>query len=580
MSNRRELGDFVYDLNERTLRLPYGLGVAPIDFGFCSGTNLRYVFPRGAEAKSTDKGVVLSTDAFSVPRRLGHGGVVCWHRPAYPEGLTISGVEGTAELKRNEHGFDVVMSGRAAEGLKSAFVHMRHFPAHAEILVPCQGGYSLKEIPPETIHVFEYPGPYDWVHQFVIFQCDNAGMMIRFDDPTYALKRLVISTLEPEHGLQVSLYAEPAERGAPEEWTSPPFKFESFRGGWEVAAGRYRNWLEAKRSLKPFRTAEVVPERQRDISLVLLLRAANWPPFIYNTFDQLCDRLKEVAQHIEPRYCLAYIEGFDGGYTAAGSEFWPGANVGGPEGFKRLVDCAHELGYLIAPHLHTHCLMIFDPLWERFKNATFSQWVTDSDGDGVPELQLKNVRTDNAEWNEMVLPRLERLFNSFDLDGALLDQIAVFVPRERPSSYIASCREFIGKVSAMMRPGTFLMTEGLAETYLDIVRMGMTPVHSGSYPPTNSRTKDMPRMDHMRFHPVLKYVMNHFARPIGHCSVRAAEETTIHAYQARNYAQLGVTPLLALHRPGARIADSPLLVADIARAKRIAEGSESAEYPE
>ena len=436
MSGKIVLGDFLYDTDKHVLRLPYGLGETQIDFGFCSGKQLRCAFPPDAKSRETDRGAFLSTDKFAVPPRLGHGGAICWHRPAYPQGLTIHNVKGAAELTRSEHGFDVVMSGQSDDGLKNAFVHMRHFPAHAEILVPALGGYSIKDIPTETMHTFEYPSSFGWVHKFVIFQCDDVGMMIRFDDPTYSIKRLVVSTREPEHGLQVSLYAEPTESGAPREWTSPPFKFESYRGGWHVGAKRYRDWLEKDRGLRPFSSSEMVPERQRDICLVLQLRAANWPPFIYNTFDQLCDRLKEIAAYIDPRYCLAYIEGFDGGYTAAGTEFWPGANVGGPEGFGKLVECAHKLGYLIAPYLHTHCLMVSDPEWERFKNDGFDQWLTDNDGDGVCELHLLNMRTDNVAWNEMILSKLERLFLSFELDGALLDQISVFTPKERPASYI------------------------------------------------------------------------------------------------------------------------------------------------
>jgi len=578
VSNRIELGDFLYDSDEQTLRLPHGLGETQINFGFCSGTNWRYGFPGNAETEKSDDGVRITTKEFFIPPRLGHGGIVCYHRPEYPAGLTVGNVQGTAELKRTEHGFDAVLSGRAPDKIKSAFVHMKHFPMHAEILVPAMGGYSIKDLPPGIVHQFEYPNGFGWIYQFVIFQVDNAGMMIRFDDPAYSIKRLVLSTLEPEHGLQLSIYAVPTDADTHEQWTSPPFKFESFHGGWEVAAKRYRDWLETERGLKPFRTAEIVPERQRDISLVINLRAHNWPPFLYSTFDQMCDRLKEVAQYINPRHCVAYIEGFDGGYTSAGTEFWPGAEAGGPESFRKLINWAHELGYLLIPYLHTHCLVLSHPKFERFKNDAFATWVTDTDGDGVCELNLLNMRTDNTEWNEMVLPNIERMFKSFDIDGVLLDQIAIFVPKTHPAEYIRSCQEFIRRVKAMMRPGSFLLTESLGEPYLDSVRMGMTPVHSESFPAANKIVKPMPGLNHMRFHPVLKYVSNYFGRLVGHCSVRAAEEIEAHEYQARNYSMLGVIPLLSLHRPTEKIADSPLLLADIARARRIAEGNESLEY--
>ena len=580
MGRATELGAFLYDGDEQTLRLPHGLGQTRIDFGFCSGTNWRYTFPRGAEARGTDRGVRVETREFFIPPRLGHGGVVCYHRPAYAAGLTVRDGQGMAELTRSEHGFDVVLSGQAQEGIKNAFVHMKHFPAHAEVLVPWEAGCAIKNIPPGTFHVFSYPDSWNWVHQFVIFQCDNAGMMIRFDDPTYAIKRLVLSTLEEEHGLQVSLYATPTDGDAPKEWTSPPFKFESFQGGWETAARRYRDWLEVDRGLKPFRSAEIVPERQRDICLFVNLRGHNWGPFIYNTFDQMGDRLKELAQYIEPRYCAAYIEGYDGVYPTPGSDFMPDVELGGAEGFSRLIEHAHRLGYLVTPYIHTHCMTEAHPQFERFRRNILGCWSTDTDGDGVVERMYWNLRVDDADWNELELGRLARFFEAFKVDGVLLDEIAIPGPVPDPDKYIRGCQEFFRRMKEIMPPGGFLMTEGLGEPYLDLVRMGMTPLHSRAYTNMNARAADMLRpLEHLRLHPVLKYVSNYFGRLTGHSSMRAAEEEEAHEYQARDYRKSGAIPMLSLHRYGKRIAESPLLLADIARARRVAEGVESLEYP-
>ncbi len=579
MSQGEQFGEFLYNSDEQTLRLPHGLGTVQLDLGFCSETNWRYSFADFAKATATAEGMRLKTDQFFIPQRLGHGGVVCYHRPAYSKGLTVSEVAGTADFSRTEHGFDIVLSGETSAGIKSAFVHMEHFPQHAELLVPYFEGRSIKDIPPGTIHVFDYPNAFGWIHQFVIFQCDSVGFMIRFDDPSYSIKRLVMSTLEPEYGLQVGIYAERADGGNPQEWTSPTFKFESFRGGWEVAAKRYRDWIEFDRGLAPFESANTVPDRQRDISLIVNLRGHNWGPFIYNTFDQMCDRLKELAQYIDPRYCLAYIEGFDAGYLPLYTEFAPGAELGGADGFRKLIDCAHKLGYLIAPYLHTHCLTEAHPLYERFKDKAFTQWSTDFDGDGVCERMFWNIRADDPEWNEMQLAHIERLFASFDIDGALLDQIACLTPGQNPLEYIRCCQQFLSQLQSLMPPETFLLTEGLGEPFWETARMGMTPVHSRAYSGANQRAWDMLRPpEHVRIHPVLKYVSNYFVRPIGHSSVRAAQETAAYEYQARNYAELGIIPILNLHQAGESIADSPLHLADIARAKRIAAGMESLEY--
>ena len=581
MSNGTALGEFLYDANEHALRLPHGLGIAEVNFGFCSGTDWRYAFPPNTKAKPTPQGLQLRTQEFLIPPRIGHGGVVCYHRPPFVEGLTVRDVEGVAELERSEHGFDIRMSGKAREGIKNAFVHMKHFPRHVEILVPYLDGWSIQDIPAGQIHVFSTSQAFGWIYPFVIFQVDNVGMMIRFDDPSYGPKHLVLSMLEEEHGLQVSVYAQPTSGDAPPEWTSPSFKFESFQGGWEMAAKRYRDSLEFGRGLKPYRLADI-PQRQRDICLLVNLRGHNWGPFIYNTFDQMGDRLKDLARFIEPRHCVAYIEGFDGGYSAPTTEFLPSPEQGGIKGFKKLINCAHELGYLIIPYLHTHCLTTPNPHFERFKEDAFTQWYTDTDGDGICELMLLNMRTDNAEWNEMILANLKRMFDSFDIDGVLLDEICGYTPSERTGEYIHGCREFLARVKEYMRPDGIIITEGLGEPYLDLVRMGMTPVHSRAYyTPTNCRGRDMLYpLEHIRLHPVVKYITNYFGRYVGHSSMRAAQEVEAHRYQAQNYSRLGIIPILNMHNAAESIENTPLHLATIARAKRIAEGIESLEYPE
>ena len=574
-----ELGEFLYERNTHSLHLPHHLGSTRMKYGFTSGDNFRHEFPNGTATETTDRGLRIESDRAFIPRRLGHGGIVCFHRPAFSEGRFVENVTGRVDLIRAQHGFDAVVSGQSDKGIRSAFVHMENFPEDTEILLPCFGGYATRNIPPNTVHVYHYPLAVSWVHQFVLFQVGDAGMMLRFDDPSCRIKRLILSTLEPEYGLQIAVHVDPAGGAAVRECVTPPFKFEAFEGGWETAARRYRDWLEFDRGLKPFRSAEIVPQRQRDIALEVNLRGHNWGPFIYNTFEQMRDRLRELSNYIHPKHCLAYIEGFDGGYVHPNTVYQPGEEIGGSEGFRRLIDLAHELGYLIAPYVHTHVLTEAHPQFEHFRASTFDTWESDTDGDGVCERMFWNVRVDDAEWNAIQLRNLSRLFESFAIDGILMDQVCIFSPRPNPEKYTRGCRDFLKGLREVMRPDQFLMSECLAEPYLDFVRMGQTPVHCQAYAAVNARGKDMfCPLDHMRFHPVLRYISNYFGRLIGHSSVRAAQEVEVHEYQMRTYAELGIIPILNLHRADEKIADTPQHLATIERAKRLAEGLESPEY--
>jgi hypothetical protein len=291
------------------------------------------------------------------------------------------------------------------------------------------------------------------------------------------------------------------------------------------------------------------------------------------------DRLRELSGYIHPRHCLAYIEGFDGGYVPLYTEYQPGEKTGGADGFRKLIGCAHELGYQIAPYVHTHALTEEHPQFDRFKDSTFATWSSDTDGDGVCERMFWNVRADDAEWNEIQLKNLQHLFDSFGIDGILLDQICIFAPRPDPEEYIQGTREFLRRLREMMHPDQFLMSECLGEPYLDYVRMGQTPVHSRAYANANARAKDMFHpLDHMRYHPVLRYISNYFGRLMGHSSNLAAQEPDIPEVQRQAYVELGIIPMLNLHRADESIADSPHHLATIERARRLADGRESLEY--
>ena len=112
---------------------------------------------------------------------------------------------------------------------------------------------------------------------------------------------------------------------------------------------KQRVLVEAHYNLKTWEEREDVPAWARNISLVLSIHAMHWCGYVYNTYQDIIDKLEWFANYIDPKEVLVYIPGFDGRYYYKYSDYTPDDRLGGPEGLHKLVDRAHELGYHIMP---------------------------------------------------------------------------------------------------------------------------------------------------------------------------------------------------------------------------------------
>ncbi|MFW5866920.1 MAG: hypothetical protein ACOCX2_03825, partial [Armatimonadota bacterium] len=107
--------------------------------------------------------------------------------------------------------------------------------------------------------------------------------------------------------------------------------------------------------LQPWETRPDVPDWAREISFVASIHMMHWSGYVFNTYDDALEVLRWVCERIEGKRVFAYLPGWEGRYYWQYGHYRPHERLGGEEGFRRLVEGAHELGARVCAMYGCNC---------------------------------------------------------------------------------------------------------------------------------------------------------------------------------------------------------------------------------
>ena len=107
--------------------------------------------------------------------------------------------------------------------------------------------------------------------------------------------------------------------------------------------------------LAPWDTRSDVPDWARRIALVAILHGGHWTGYVFNTYDEMLETLQWITQRIDGRHVVANLPGWEGRYYWDYGNYRPDPRLGGPEGFRRLVDGSRKLGVRLQLMVGTMC---------------------------------------------------------------------------------------------------------------------------------------------------------------------------------------------------------------------------------
>ncbi|TWF94359.1 hypothetical protein [Saccharopolyspora dendranthemae] len=278
----------------------------------------------------------------------------------------------------------------------------------------------------------EYPGP-EWATPWVAVGTESDCSSLSVRDPS--VRKHVLHVHQPAHSPEpiVELLHVPAASARGTTCQVPEIRLRANADPVDQDLDEHLRFVEEAHGLVPWESRPDVPDWLRDTSLVVTLHGQHWTGYVFNTFSQMGDALRFIAQHIDPHRVLAYLPGWEGRYYYAYPRYRPGEDLGGADGFAELVRTAHDLGFRLMPMFGGHGANVTQyPDWERavMRNDTDRyvellnrpDWDSDRSGEG------DQVFLNPAEpgFRTHLVESISALVEEFGVDAAFLDTVGYY----------------------------------------------------------------------------------------------------------------------------------------------------------
>ncbi|GAA4611619.1 hypothetical protein [Saccharopolyspora hordei] len=312
----------------------------------------------------------------------------------------------------------------------------------------------------------EYPGP-DWATPWVAAGTEQSGLTLSVRDPL--VRRQVLHVHHPPYapGPIAELVHLPMASARATRYQVPPIRLRLGTDGYAADADldAHLAFVESAQGLQPWSTRPDVPEWVRHIALVVTLHGQHWTGYVFNTFAQMAEALRFVAQHIEPHRVLAYLPGWEGRYYYAYPQYRPGEDLGGVEGFAALTRTARELGVRLMPMYGGHGANVVQyPGWERavLRNDT-DRYVEllnrpDWDADRVGEGDQVFLNPGEPAFRAHLVESISATVRDFGVDAAFLDTLGFWFNDPR-YDVVDGCRRLVAELHER-HPELLLAVEG------------------------------------------------------------------------------------------------------------------------
>jgi hypothetical protein len=242
--------------------------------------------------------------------------------------------------------------------------------------------------------------------------------------------------------------------------------------------------VEKAFQLTPWEERRDVPAWARDLRLVLNLHGEHWTGYIFNTYERMRQILAWVAERIDPGQVLVYLPGWDGRYYWNYPDYEPSPRCGGTEGFKRLADEAHSLGFHLMPMFGANLVNAKRPSFRKLRKAMahyrdgspyWANWI-DWDNDRAQETYVPMLNLGAKAWRDWLLERISHVVDEYGVEAVFLD-ITLFWLNDPRYDMFTGTQKLVG---SLHRRYPHLLVAG--EAWYDAV-LGLFPICQATPPP-------------------------------------------------------------------------------------------------
>ena len=328
--------------------------------------------------------------------------------------------------------------------------------------------------------LWRYPWP-EWLTPWACAGEGPGAVCLGVRDPQVRGKRLYAHTPPYADGPVVEVVCEEDAAAWDGHFVTPDIRLRVCADSGDIDRdfAEHLAFVEDAYGLPRWEERGDVPSWLRDVRLLLNLHGQHWTGYVFNTFDRMAEALRFVTRHIPGEQVLAYLPGWEGRYYWAYPVYQPGEDMGGPDGFRRLIATARELGVHVMPMFGANGANAQRyPDWERaaFRNDTnryvilgnCPDWDSDRAGDGDQIF----LNPGEPRFREHLLAQVSAAIAAYDLDSVYLDTSGWWFNDPRYNLY-AGYRALLDALRTR-HPGVMVAGEGWYDALLALFPLNLS----------------------------------------------------------------------------------------------------------
>lgn len=219
----------------------------------------------------------------------------------------------------------------------------------------------------------------------------------------------------------------------------------------------YLAFAERALGLLPWAQRADLPAWTRDVHLCLTLHGMHWSGYVFNTYEQMLDIIRFVAERIDGRHVLAYLPGWEGRYYWQYGDYRPEPLLGGEAGFARLCAEARALGVHVMPMFGANCANAWAPNFHTFGPSSYMKSATRNVFHGnQPDWDLSRAHDTGWQawlnpgapaWQHELTQQILGLVDRFGFDAVFLDTVEVWV-NDPDFNLLEGYQQLVGRLRA------------------------------------------------------------------------------------------------------------------------------------
>ena len=322
------------------------------------------------------------------------------------------------------NGVRVEVSGEHADGVRSIGITVHDLPT-AEVSGVREGSLDV----PVAGRILTYPnGWFDLASPSFV----AGDLAVRSLDGQPRTKTFAfIPHFDDPAAMDVDLLVEADATHPSAAFDAPGWVLEKAAGGFAAA---HREHVARAYSTEAWETRTDVPDWMREKSLVLTLHGKHFTGRTFLDYAAMLDTVRQVSKQIDGSRVLAYLPGWEGRYYRWYGRYDVDPELGGEEGFRRLVDESRELGVHVMPMFGANIASRDVPGFERWGepglvrraggliDAGSVDWDASRHYDHGSGAMINPAF---APWRAHLVEQIESLHERFGFDATFLDITAM-----------------------------------------------------------------------------------------------------------------------------------------------------------